>query len=77
MSWEDVVLWVIQKRKGGEITLQEIYKGVSRHPIVTAELRKLWKNGQPLYQCYIRSSLPRLKRKGLIANPRRAVYKSN
>jgi len=77
MSWENVVFGVIQKRKGGEITLQELYKGVSRHPIVTDELRRPWKNGQPLYQCYIRSSLPRLKSKGLIANPRRAVYKSN
>lgn len=77
MSYENEVLKVIRQREGGEITLQEIYEDFSILPLVTDELRKPWKNGQPMYQCYIRSSLPPLKRKGLIAHPKRAVYKSN
>jgi hypothetical protein len=77
ISWKDAVLKIIRLRRGREVTLQEIYKEILLLPLVTDELKKPWKNGQPKYQCWIRSSLPPLKREGLITNPKRGVYKSN
>ena len=78
MSWKDAILEVIRRRKGREIKLQEIYKEVLTLPIVTEFHKEPWSPGkQPRYECAIRSLIAKLKKEGLIAHPRKAVYKSN
>jgi|SaaInlV_135m_DNA_1039713.scaffolds.fasta_scaffold96888_1 hypothetical protein len=78
MTWKDAVLQVIRKRRGQEVTLQEIYKGVLVSPVMTDFHDQQWKSGKQLkYQCWVRSTLAVLKKEGLIVHVRKAVYKSN
>ncbi len=78
MFWKDAVLNIIRQQKGKEITLQEIYRKMLGHSLVTDSHKEPWKTGkQPKYQCWVRRVLTDLVREGLINRPRTGVYKSN
>lgn len=71
-TWEQAILIVISNR-GEPMFLQDIYKEMENHPIVTAHHEELW-GGQANYKHWIRSALARLKSKGKIIHVERAIY---
>ena len=82
-TWEEAILRIV-RAKNGEIELQEIYREMEGHPLVTPYQKKPWKNGQPRYQNAIRSRLAKLKERGAVRQPhernnrvRRGIYVSN
>ena len=78
MSWKNAILEVVCRKRGHEITLQEIYKKVLLLPLVTESHKKPWTSGgQPKYQCWIRRYLTDLVSEGSVARLRKGVYKSN
>ena len=73
-GWDEAVLEVL-RRTGRNTTLQEIYREMEDHPLVTPRHKEYW-GGQPNYQHSIRSSLARLKKRGVVSQVGRAVYVS-
>ncbi len=74
-TWEEAILRVVKTNKGA-ILLQEIYRKMESHPLVTPHHRDLW-SGQPNYHHWIRSALARLKKRGAIQRVGPSRYISN
>ena len=74
-TWEEAVLQIV-KTSQGTISLQEIYRKMESHPLVTPHHREQWGN-QPNYYYWIRSTLARLKNRGAIQRVGRGLYISN
>jgi hypothetical protein len=74
-TWEAAVLRIIRSHKEG-ISIQEIYKAMENHPLVTAYHRELWGN-QPNFHLWIRSALDKLKQQGDVRHVDRALFVSN
>ena len=73
--WEEAVLRIVKANK--EVTsLQEIYREMENHPLVTPHHRELW-GGQPNYHHWIRSVLAKLRKRGAIQRVGRGRYISN
>lgn len=66
----------IVRAKGGVITLQEIYRKMEHHPLVTPDHRELW-GGQPKFHHWVRSYLAKLKKSGEIRRVGRGRYVAN
>ena len=69
------MLRIVETNKGA-ISLQEIYRKMESHPLVTPYHREQWGN-QPNYHYWIRSALARLKNRGAIQRVGRGLYISN
>ncbi len=74
-TWEEAVLRIVKTNRGA-ISLQEIYRKMESHPLVTSYHRELWGN-QPNYHHWIRSTLARLRKRGAIQHVSRGLYISN
>ena len=74
-TWEEAVLRIVRNYEG-PIALQEIYRQMENHPLVTPHHRELWR-GQPNYHHWIRSLLAKLKDRGAIQHVGRSLYNSN
>ena len=74
-TWEEAVLRVVVTNKGA-ISLQDIYRKMESHPLMTPHHRELW-HGQPNYHHWIRSALAKLKKRGAIQRVGRGLYISN
>ena len=60
----------------GPISLQDIYKALESHPLVTAHLRE-FSFSQPNFHHWTRSAIVRLKKRGLVQHVGYALYNSN
>jgi len=74
-TWEEAVLRIVETNKGS-MSLQEIYRKMKSHPLVTPHHREQWGN-QPYYYHWIRSALARLKNRRAIQHVGRGLYISN
>ena len=74
-TWEQAVLDVLKANRR-VMSLQEIYRAMECHPVVTLHHRELWEN-QPKYHHWIRSTLAKLKKRGAIRHVGRGLYISN
>lgn len=74
-SWEETVLRIV-RAKNGAISLQEIYRAMEQHPLVTPHHREEWR-GQPNYHHWIRSAMARLNHRGAVRRVGRGLYTSN
>ena len=74
-TWEEAVLRIVKTNKGA-ISLQEIYRKLESHPLVTPYHRELWTK-QPYYHHWIRAALGKLKNRGAIQHVGLGLYISN
>ena len=74
-TWDEAVFGVLRGRRA-VMSLNEIYRAMENHQIVTPHHRELWGN-QPNYHHWIRSSLARMKRRGNVRHVGRSLYTSN
>jgi len=75
VGWEKAIIEAIRSRGGKGIHLQDIYKEMVHHPLVTHYHKEPWKpGGQPRYQNQIRRRLTSLKRKGTVVRIVRGIY---
>lgn len=74
-TWEEAILHTMKRLGGKGLPLQKIYKGMETHSLVTPYHGQSWKpDKQARYECWIRSVLARLKKKGLVKQIARAIY---
>ena len=74
-TWEEAILRIV-RAKSGAISLQEIYREMEHHPLVTSHHRELWV-GQPNYHHWVRSVLAKLRSRGTVQRVGRGLYISN
>lgn len=75
-TWDQLVLQLVDE-KSEEITLQELYKAIVTHPLVTPYHQEPWKPGrQPRYQCWARRCLSNLVRRGVVRRVGKGIYAS-
>ena len=75
MNWQEAIIQIMRDLGGEEIQLQEIYRGMRGHPIVTSDHLNPWKpGGQPKYQCWIRRYLTDLVREDVVKRTGTGVY---
>ena len=75
-TWDEAVLKVLKSR-AAPMLLQEIYKAMEGHPLVTLYHKQLW-GGQPKYHHWIhRSTIARLKGRGTVSRVGQSLHTSN
>lgn len=74
-TWDEAVLRIV-RAKNGVIALQEIYRKMEHHPLVTSHHRNTW-GGQPNYHHWVRSVLAKLRNRGDVQRVGRGRYISN
>ena len=74
-TWEEAILQIV-RAENGAISLQDIYRAMEHHPLVTPHHRDSW-GGQPNYHHWIRSALAKLCNRGLVQRAGRGLYISN
>lgn len=73
-DWDSTIHEIIKQART-TISLNEIYKAIETHSIVTHYHRQPWKpGGQPRYQCWTRRCLTNLISKKSIKRVGRALY---
>ena len=61
-TWKEAVLRIV-RAQDGEITVQEIYREIEGHPLVTPRLMEI-RYDRPYYHHYVRSALDKLNKRG-------------
>ena len=74
-TWEEAILRIV-RAKEGDISLQEIYRAIESHPLVTPYHKELW-DRQPRYHHWVRSELAKVCKRGAIRHVGRGLYTSN
>ncbi len=64
-TWEEAVLAVLSEAPDRAWTLAEIYGRIEERPIVSRRHREIW-GSHPNFHHWVRSTLARLKRRGLV-----------
>ena len=74
-TWEEAILRIVRSRETAT-SVQEICAAMDGHQLVQPHHRELWA-GQPNRDHWVRSTLARLKKRGLVRHVGRALYISN
>ncbi len=74
-TWETAVAKILAERKK-IMSVQEICSAMKNHPLVKPHHNELW-GGQPNLDHLVRSTLAKLKRKGVIRRVGHGLYISN
>jgi hypothetical protein len=72
-GWSEAILDVLEQH-GEPMKLKQLYAGMRSHPVVEPRHLELWTNGQPKYECWIRSELAKLKGQGKVRHAAHATY---
>ena len=76
MTWKDAVLQVLEQHGGKPVRLQDIYRELWNHPLVTDRHRQPWRAGlQHREGCWIRRCLTTLVREGKAERTGTATYR--
>ena len=74
-TWEEAILRIV-RAENGAISLQDIYREIEHHPLITPHHKELWDH-QPRYHHWVRSALVKLKDRGDVQHVGRGLYISN
>jgi hypothetical protein len=76
-SWERAVLQVLLRYYPQEVPMPTVYAGIADFRTLTDYDKEPWKdNLQPRYECWTRSTLNILRRKGLAENPHYGMWRA-